>query len=193
MIRNNLYLVTVLTNKKIEKLKYYVDFSIYHNVECLHQHICTIVGKDIIDNYNIFYFYNGKILTEKVEIELFDKTIIAYLVPKTKNINCGFNILNNSILNIFNRIINGNRDIVREDYDDNNNNDNNSDNDDYDVDIEVPVNDINIDLDSIFNMYQEQFLAMIGMGFSDETRVSMALQVTGGDIDHAVNYYLSNA
>jgi len=34
---------------------------------------------------------------------------------------------------------------------------------------------------------------MIGMGFSDETRVSMALQVTGGDIDHAVNYYLSNA
>lgn len=185
MIRYNLYLVTVLSGKKIEKLKYYVDFSIYHNIERLHEHISTIVGKDIVENYNIFYFYNGKILTEKVEIELFDKTIIAYLVPKTKNINSGFNILNNSIQNLFNRI------MGIEPFD----SDNNDNSDDYreESDNEIAVNDVNIDLDAIFNTYQEQFLAMIGMGFSDESRVSIALQVTGGDIDHAVNYYLSNA
>lgn len=182
MIRYNLYLLNVLPGKKIEKLKYYVDFSIYHNIERLHQHISTIVGKDIVENYNIFYFYNGRILTEKVEIELFDKTIIAYLVPKTKNISSGFDILNNSIQNLFNTIM-GTGPFDSDDYREE------SDNEDHN---EIEVNEVNIDLDAIFNTYQEQFLAMIGMGFSDESRVSIALQVTGGDIDHAVNYYLSN-
>jgi hypothetical protein len=180
MIRYNLYLVIVLPNKKIEKLKYFTDFSIYYNIDRLHEHISTIVGKDILENYNIFYFYNGKMLREKIEIELFDKTIVAYLVPKTKNISNGFDILNNSIQNLFNRIM-GIESFDSDDYREEPDND------------EIAVNEVNIDLDAIFNMYQEQFLSMIGMGFSDEFRVSIALQVTGGNIDHAINYYLSNA
>lgn len=182
MIKYNLLLVTVFPNKKIEKLQYYVDFSVYNTVESLNNHITSTVGKDIVEHYNIFYFYNGNILTEKEEIADFDKTIMAYVVSKTSSTPTGYNIINSSVgflSDIFARLVNN--DVDSDDHND----------EELDNDNEQAVNDI--DFNDIFNKYQDQYLAMIGMGFNDENRVSMSLQVTNGDIDHAVNYYLSSA
>lgn len=55
-----------------------IDFSIYNNLEKLNNYLSenNYLGKHDL----IYYFYNGKLLMDKVEIDNFDKPIICFLI-----------------------------------------------------------------------------------------------------------------
>lgn len=152
----------VLILKKIP-IQVNCDLSIYYNTEKLQEYLEE--NEYITDEDMVLYFYDGKLLKDNTDISCFTRPIVCYFITEDNNIYpiqyVSFNSFLDTLINI--------NDIVQ-------------------FDINNAQNGNNI---SNQNNYNEHINTMRQMGFENDELINISLTLGSGDLERAVNYYLS--
>jgi hypothetical protein len=115
----------------------------------------------------VLYFYDGKLLKDNTDVSCFSKPIACYHIPENDEFtplqSPAFNNFLESLINLSSSV-------------------------QFDISLESNANNIQ---NTNGNIFSQQISTMRQMGFNDDELINISLVVSNGDIERAVNYYLT--